>query len=600
MPIEEWVNSTDMIGDNAKSLFPKLKEDMIEIFRGPPLKPSYHEVVLTGSIGYGKDYFSTFAMMRMLYVLNCLKDPPTALGLGAGEQIHFVIVSRTIDHAKKIAFGGLVQKMRLAPWFKGRFHETQEYVNFGNKNIYILGGSSSDSGVLGFNVYGALMDEGNFMGSTRASQITAGGYTLDRAQQVYDALVRRVASRFKAAGLKGMMFMISSKRASEDFTERRIREAIKERDGQGLYVMDYNTWMVRPQAFENQRWYRVSLRNDGRIRVLDEGESDPEESLCFNVPQDYVAQFRSDPVGATRDVAGICTDAVSPFIADRQALEAMFDEDMASPFDHPEWVMDKPLDIYWHRVRTVNARNEPIPLCCPQAKRHVHLDMSKNSCATGFCMVHQAGTKEIRYTDPETGAIVTQELPLFHIDGILRIVAPQGGDIDHATVRNLVFRFIEAGFNVRSVSMDQWMHVPNEQWFRQHGLATEVISTVRTLDPYLAARAATNEGRIKSPPHGPLKHELTYLELGAQGKKVVAPSGKTKDVADAWAGAIYFVSKGAHGGLVAAPAVIQRTPVDARPPVRMLKGGEIKWRDEEDEEASDRLESDGLGISIVR
>ena len=41
VPIEEWINSDELIGDNARSMFPKLKQDMIRLFRG-----NYHEVVL--------------------------------------------------------------------------------------------------------------------------------------------------------------------------------------------------------------------------------------------------------------------------------------------------------------------------------------------------------------------------------------------------------------------------------------------------------------------------------------------------------------------------------------------------------------------------
>jgi len=1011
MPIEEWINSEDMIGDNAKSMFPKLKEDIVRLFRG-----NYHEVVLTGSIGWGKDYFACFCIMRLLYELCCMKNPARTLGLGAGEQIHIAPVSRTVELAKRVVFDGLAQKLRLAPWFKGRFHETMDYIQFKEKGILLVGGSSSDTSILGLNILAAILDECvtgdteiltptgyrrldslstdgltlnpimaydevtqevkasngyikpssvaevieielsdgrclratdehpvlvrdgdgerfvfvrdltigdqvvctdevvrqewrtelvlrtdayfrgagqdvrscgrstdrwqaqrgdqaeasandhqnlgdqvrnrcdghsgqcidpvrrrrqgdvaaegtngqssysgatarggqgarrdvedhldarasegaccavftsppysgiqsqnrcgehqeerglqaltgssseneraqrleveegelplswscrdgegrtlrvpllvgapgdrrvgdrsndqlillrkssgplhleraaakdcaglpgdvshrinprrrgeavglreeskgagesggcsrllrdtgvalrdmdrgtivarivskrsagrcqtyevmsdpfetfiangivvhncNFHGAPKRKDITAGSFNPSKAQMIYDALVRRVKSRYERSGVKGMVFLISSKRATTDFTEQRIRESMKTKQDRGLFVMDYATWHVRPEPFKDQQWYRAVLSpSDGRVSILDLKEPDPPDSLVFDFPQDYLSEFQRDPIGATRDVAGLATDAVAPFIPDRDAIDEMFTEDLPTPFGTHTWRMDQELVLKWNDVRMQNARGEFIPICCAASPRHVHIDLSKNQCATGWTMAHQAGTTEVKRLDPESGRMVTEEVPVLHIDGILRILAPQGGSIDHAKVRNLVYRFIEAGFYVRSVSMDQWMSVPNQQAFERRGLQTEVISTVRTLDPYLAARGAVVERRIKSPPSPVLKNEIIWLELDNTGHKIVAPPNGTKDVADSWAGAVYYITQHSTGGGVPMTITGGTQSQQPKPPVRLATGGEIRWADEDEEEAAAKEDTGGFGSMIIR
>lgn len=525
--------------------------------------------------------------MRILYELCCYRNPSRSLGLGAGEPIHIVPISRTVKAAKDIVFGGVAKKLALAPWFKGKYKETLDYIEFGEKQIKLVGGASSDAAALGLNVFSAIIDEGNFMGQVNESMAaqSAGGKTVDRAQMIYDALVRRVKSRYQRSGVKGMVFLVSSKRATDDFTERRIREHIANKTTAGVFVRDYATWLVRPEPFAHQKWYRCSVSsNEGRCRILEEDEEAPEDALVFTFPHDYLSEFERDPAGATRDVAGIATDTYSPFISKREAIEDMFDPEMEHLFEVREWEMGRPLVVRWNAALTENARGEKVPLCCSNASRHVHLDLSKNLCATGFCMAHQAGTTEIIRKDPETGKKSIEEAPVFHIDGILRILAGPAGDIDHAEVRNVVYRLNDGGFNIRSVSLDHWMSVPNMQQFKKHGYRVAEISTVKKIDPYDTMRSALYEKRIISPEYDGLREELRHLELDPRrpptSPRVVIPPGKTKDVADAFAGAVYYLKTRAQSGVFIPPSM--GTSTKGGPGAKhKWKNSEPIWGDEE-------------------
>ncbi len=579
VPIEDWLNDHHLVGDTGDTIFPVLKQDLIELFTG-----NYSEIILTGSIGWGKDYFSTVALMRLLYELCCLKNPGRSLGLGAGEPIHIVPISRTGQAARRVVFGGLAKKLALAPWFRGRYKETMDYIEFPDKRIMIVGGASNDAAALGLNVFSALIDEGNFMGEVKQghSSTSAGGKTHDRAQMIYDALTRRVKSRYQRSGVKGMIFLISSKRATDDFTERRIREHIKNNTTAGVFVRDYATWHVRPEPFKHQKWYRCSVSaTEGRCRILEKEEEAPKDALVFTFPQDYLSEFERDPAGATRDIAGIATDTYSPFISKREAIETMFEEDRLHLFDVREWEIGRPLRIMWGDIMTANARGESVPICCSHAIRHAHLDLSRNLCATGLCIAHQAGVTEvIRRGDDGKKSI--EEVPVYHVDGILRIVASATGEINHEEVRSIIYRLSEGGLGIRSVSMDHWMSVPNMQAFKKKGYRVEEISTVKKIDPFETVRGCLYEERIKSPVYDLLRKELRSLELDPKRSpdrpRIMVPAGHTKDVADAFAGAIYYLAKHARGGVFLAPS--KGTSAVDKPKAMTWKNGDPVWGDE--------------------
>lgn len=581
LPVREWLLREDLIGETGIDMYPQLREDMSELFDG-----DYHEAILTGSIGWGKDYFATAACLRMLYELCCLRNPQHTLGLAAGEPIHIVPISRTVVSARRVVFGGICKKLALAPWFAGKYVETLEEVRFRDKGIYIVGGASQDGAALGLNVIFAIVDETNFMGDGKVTTSSASAKAEDKATMIYNALARRVKNRFKRHGVKGMVILVSSKRATTDFTERRIRAAIKA-NSTGVFVRDYAVWNVHPDPFKDQTWYRCAVSpKEGRCKVLE----DPKEeatpgSLVFEFPHDYLDEFRNDPDGAARDFGGIATDFVGRlFITRRAAIDTIFDKQKANPFKQPEWNTSHILGIAWSDFMTKNARGEPVPICCSGAVRHVHIDMSTNQCGTGLCIGHLAGSVPVYRRNPEKpDEKVLEDAPVIHIDGVLRCVAPDGGDIDQGEVRGVVLRMISEGLPIRSASMDQYCGPPNLQMFKRRGLRVqEVGERVAKLRPMLTMRQAIYEQRIVSPFHPLLDRELKELEFDELAGKVRHPPKGSKDLADALAGVVHYITENMRGGGPLAPAIgvsaVDRRTVGAQ----WSTGGEVTWNDEDE------------------
>jgi hypothetical protein len=152
--------------------------------------------------------------------------------------------------------------------------------------------------------------------------------------------------------------------------------------------------------------------------------------------------------------------------------------------------------------------------------------------------------------------------------------------------------------------MDQWCFTPNAQLLRSKGFKVEEQSVVKTMLPYLAARNALYERRIQSPVYEFLRKELYELEWTKEQTRVDHPRTGSKDLADAWAGVIYFLSEyGKMGRAVPPSKGISETTV----PTKMaqtggamyLGNGEFLWPDEAGGPNSAQGGDDGLPSWIV-
>lgn len=735
VPIAQWVNDEYYLGETARTLWPKLKEDMIEFFEG-----DYAECILTGSTRWGKDYFSTTALVRIIYELYCLKRPTDTLGLGRGETIHIVPISHTKEAAQRVVFKGIVSKMALCPFWKGRYEYTKEEIRFPGKDIVIIAGGSNEGAALGLNVWAALMDEGNFFAKQRKGHVSAGGGKEDKSEGIYDSLRRRIRGTYAAKGLRGRLIMISSKKSIHDFTERRLREAIKdednsvfcrdyclasdtkvplldgttptikeltenyrdseerfwvysidpatglvvpgkahhphltktneavykvtldndesvrvtgnhpfmlrsgayrraedlrpgdslmslgrlaavvsvERDGEddvydlsveqfenfaldiGVFVHN-STWDVSPNAFQGQKWWRAAVSQKiGRVRVLEDDEEPEDHEIWFKFPDEYLKEFKNDPAGAARDIAGIALESFRPFFSNREAIQDMQKPTRGHPFHVYEWDTGRKITPIWENITMNNVHGDPVPRCCPNAHRHCHMDLSKNRDATGLCVGHVAGETEVDRLDPMTHERRKENAPVIHVDLCLRIMAPHAGEIQHELVRGLIYQLREGGLPIKSVSADRWMGLPNLQLISRHGFKTEEISTQRNLDPYLAAQSAMYERRIETPMYPFLAKELRELELNEQGTKVDHPKTGSKDVADAFAATVFYLSKNWQSigvGGVSMGTVATETG-DTGEAV-MTADGNFRWPDEPPIPADGEEDWGGLPTFII-
>lgn len=553
--IETFIRDDYFLGKTCDALYPRLLEDLRELFESG----YYHEVILTGSIGWGKTYLASIGICRILYELSCMKNPHRAYGIAPDSNISIVCLSVSETLAIKVAFENIATKIDGSGYFSEYFpyERTKTELRFPN-HIWVAARASTDTAALGLNTIGALVDETNFMpkpkGSDPRHQI------VDRAEVIYNSLKRRMKSRFQELGrLPGSLFIVSSKQTEDDFTANRIREA---KEDATVFVRDYALWEVKPKGTYSEEVFHVLCGNEQTpSKILDAAEVEkfskekPEGCIIVEVPMDFHPEFDSDLEGSIRDIAGISTVAVSPYIQRREKIEDAVDPTLFHPFSAMEFDASRGGVFQWGRVvrpRLERGQGSVMiermrPILNPDAPRHVHIDPALRNDALGFCMAHVGGWKSVE-RKTEDRKLYTEQAPVYIVDLILRVVPPPGDEIILGDVRRLIYELSEHGYVITSVSMDQFQSADTIQKLGKKGYTASVVSVDRTPDPYDNLKMALYEDRVHYYAYPPLLKELRELELHFVGgsvrrrRKIDHPIQGSKDCSDALAGVCFTLS----------------------------------------------------------
>ena len=255
------------------TLYPAVMEELRELNSG-----KYVEAVLTGAIGTGKSTIALFTTAYQLYVLSCLKDPHGLFNLDPSSEIVFAFQSLTKDLAESIDYERFRAMLTTLPISTSTFRSTRRSSPkcvFPNR-IVVRPLSGDVNAAIGSNIFGAILDEVNFMARVEQSKSAVDGGLFDQAVEMYNSIVRRRKSRFMAAGgrLPGMVCLVSSKRYPGEFTDRKQVEAREElaRSGKtGIFVYDRTLWQIKPKGTYGEKRFRLFLGDVARKpRILEE------------------------------------------------------------------------------------------------------------------------------------------------------------------------------------------------------------------------------------------------------------------------------------------------------------------------------------------
>lgn len=536
-------------------VFPKIMDDLEELFEG-----GYVEAILTGAIGWGKSTFAEIAMTRMLYEISCFKNPQAVFGLMKGSVIALLNIAVTKDNAKKVVFQGIKNKLHNSPYFMEKFPygPWQNELRFPN-NIWVFPAAAGESGVIGYNVFGGVMDEVNFMSLVEKSSRSA-GQKYDQADIMQKSLIRRMKSRFMKKGkLPGILLQISSSRYPEDFTERRITEAA---DDPSVFVRRYSQW----DTFPPERWsgerFLISLGNGAVAPEILKTEEDmkraEEQDLpTMEVPIEFYRDFEGDIDASIRDFAGRPTLTIHPFIRYRgKVTEALLRGEAELGLKHPFSLTETTLQdggtflmdhLSIPRLRKqIEQTTDPAEKKALQDElkflrnrpRFVHGDLSYAGDATGIAMGYVRGYKDVIRRNEE-GEEYTMKQPIIVIEFMLRIKPPKGGEIQLADIRSLIYELRSYGYPIRKATFDQFQSKDSMQQLERSGIQSGHLSADTNPEVYNAYRDAMYEDRLITYMYEPLLNETIRLEKNVKKNKVDHPANGSKDVADAVAGVCY-------------------------------------------------------------
>jgi hypothetical protein len=514
-------------------LYPAILKEFQKLNSG-----KYSEAVLTGGIGCGKTTLALYTTIFQVYLLSCMKCPQSYFGLDPMSEIVFVFQSINAELAKNVDFGRFREMIQNSPYFKDIFSpisSSEDEIRF-PKRIIVRSLTGSPSSALGQNVYGGIVDEVNFMANQQQSKKSYDGGVFDQAEEIYKSITQRRKSRFMRAGkLAGMFCYVSSKCYTGEFTERKIAEAKVQASNSTppsnpIYVFDKRAWDVRPKNTFSGKWFYVFCGDMTRQpRILNDNEistTQLPDDLIMAIPVEYYEDFVRDIHSAMRDIAGISSNAIHPFIVNKECIEEAFGS-VKSILSRPNCdFVETEVELYKGRIK------------CVDQLRWVHLDLALTGDSVGIACGYVDRFQEIK-----RGSSQIEMLPRIVFDFILEVPPPKNAEINFEMIRTMLYKLREHGVPIRWVSMDSYQSKDTEQLLAHQGFLTGQQSIDKFSHPYDVMKTALLDGRLLAPYHEKALSEIARLERNPLNGKIDHPPGGSKDLADAMAGVVYGLSR---------------------------------------------------------
>ncbi len=527
--VEEFVCGEYYL-NKRDAIYPKVLEELIEI--NTPGK--YVEIVLTGGIGSAKTTTALYTTGYQLYLLSCMHSPHKVFGLDSASEI--LIVFQSINSVTSAAsFKRFKSMIEGSDYFKEKFpfdKDIEKRLIFPHR-IEVVPVSGMETAVIGQNVIGGMIDELNYMSIVNKSKQSVDQGTYNQAVALYNSIARRRKSRFisGAEHLPGLLCLVSSKRYPGQFTDIKEEEAKREIAKTGsttIYIYDYRVWDIKPPGTFTKGFFKVFSGDLARKpRILLEGEKLPEADakLVVDVPKDFLEDFRTDIINALREIAGVSTLARHPYFVDVERVTQAFG-------CHQSVFSRESVDF----VET-HLQLHPKRIYRPDLPRFAHVDLAVSGDSAGLTIGTCTGFASMKKLG--FGNSDEEMMPKIHIDGVLEVKPPKGGEILFWKIRDVLMKLRTLGVNVRWVTFDSFQSKDSQQLLRQAGFIVGEQSMDINSKPYDFLKGAIYTGRVRMPEHHKLKVEMMSLEKDTKTGKVDHPATGSKDCSDSLAGVVF-------------------------------------------------------------
>lgn len=427
--------------------------------------PSHLYLITDAFIPTHNTTAALYTTAYQLYVLSCYQSPHSLYGLDPASEIVFIFQSLTASAARTVDYERFRAMIEAAPYFQNYFKfrkDIESQLEFPHR-IIVKPVSGSETAAIGQNVFGGIIDEINFMAVVRGSKSSIDGGTYDQAVALYNSISKRRKSRFGSVGtMPGMLCLVSSRRYPGQFTDKKEEEAASEIARKGktnIYLFSKRAWDIKPDGSFMSEKFPIFIGDEARKpRILEPEEvagiPEVDQHLVDWIPEDFHDDFKRDIMSSLRDVAGVATLAKHPFIVDREGIGRCQRKDW-TPFQR----------------EMVDFRDTKLSMIAnqfykPQLPRFFHCDLAITGDHAGFAMGTVVGFKSISSIE---GA--PEFLPIIHIDALLEIAPPKGGEILLYKVRDVIHAVRKLGVNVMWGTFDQFQCVAgNTSVWTDHGL----------------------------------------------------------------------------------------------------------------------------------
>jgi hypothetical protein len=544
-----------------------------------------HNMVITGSLGIGKTAMMVTALLYRICIATHLKNPQNFFGLNRGTNIVYNLLSVTKDAVKETAFGYAMNYMTESAYFREvcKYDPDSEYSSFripllntlpngSVSNIWLTGGSKGQH-VLGRNLLGVGLDEGNFRLEKDPDM---------KAYELYDSVRTRIANRFQKilSYLPALCVIASSAQDESSFTEKVVgeieeqnRKRVEANVGLATEAQQPPTEIVFRNAIykikrhaltgitPDHTWFRVAygLKNmepfilsghykeDGTPIGTETHEEPPKGCKTELCPMFYYAAYRRNCKSALQNLSGISVGGAHRLFPSLVDIEECFQlsKDEKVPNSMLPGVNMIPLssednsniwDYLNHKAFLTRVMSKVQPIRHPHHMRYAHIDLATQTMA-GLAICHLAGTQLVDGLVKE-GEPFSEYRLIVEYDFILTITAGQQKPINFEKIQKFFFWLRDmCSFRFGMITADTWQSEAPLQMLEAKGFKVDKLSIDRNKTVYTTWRSGFEERRIRLMRNEQMIREAE--QLLEMDKKYDHPPDGSKDTTDAASGA-YF------------------------------------------------------------
>lgn len=263
VPVETLLRDDYFLGLDGK-MYDGVYTDVVELWNERK-KREVNLALFLEAIGAGKSFKSSIIIWLLWYELSMHLNPQKHFGLADDSIIAIMLLSRSEQQTRRVVFNYIWDRFKT-PFNKDYFPVDENYtreIRINRNNTTVYPGTSSAMSALGYNVYSSIIDEANFLEVTEGSR-KGQDEIYDAAQEMYNAVLNRMTSRFMKKGkLPGILVMISSPRYPDSFMERKKKE-IEElgEEETKAFVRSRSLWEAKgpdyfPEFYEQDQYFVV-------------------------------------------------------------------------------------------------------------------------------------------------------------------------------------------------------------------------------------------------------------------------------------------------------------------------------------------------------
>jgi hypothetical protein len=458
----------------------------------------------------GKDHSVRVAALRVVYLLLCLKSPQKYFSMPEQDSIHMLNIAVNAAQAQRAFFNPLKSAVKKG-WFSDKADPKRDSILF-EHNIEAISGHSDAESQEGLNLILGVADE------------------IDAFKSKGEMIGQGNKAREASTSAESILNMMKSS-ASTRFPSNYKRVAISYPRYIGSTIQK-----LTEEAKEDNRLYP----NDS-IYFASGPHATWEVNPRIRGKEDFTSDYRKDPVEAAAKYECKPFRSAAPYFRNPEIFTQSIDSET------------QPVEVdYALQTRISDITGQPVEGWEPVyhfaedfyprqgAAYAIHADLAIKGDRAGVAMSHVESWKSVTTVLPdEDGNLYNHEemRPVVRNDFTISFSADIGSapprEIQIRWVRELVFKLLNEGFHIASVTYDGYQSTDSMQILESHGIETDRVSTDRDPSIWRTLKDVASEGRLRMPYERLLLDELEALS--ESNGKVDHPPAGSKDLADAFA-----------------------------------------------------------------